>query len=88
MPSAAFAKSISRRAMPPRFINWPARMKNGIASSAKLSRPVAMRWATVVNAGSEAMPSSMVIRVPMPMAKATGTPSSSSVAKTATSTRT
>ena len=67
VPRIDLARSINRRAMPPRFMIWPARMKNGIASSVKLSSPVAIRWATVVTAGPGRMLSSMASSVDSPM---------------------
>ena len=51
-PTRTLAKSISRSAMPPWFISCPASMKNGMARRAKLFRPVAIRCANVVKAGS------------------------------------
>jgi hypothetical protein len=38
-PTQACAMSMMRRLMPPLFISSPARMKNGTASSGKLSTP-------------------------------------------------
>ena len=66
-PIRLFAKSTSRRAMPPRFISWPARTKNGIASSVKLSSPVAICWATVVTAGPGSANSRSAVAVATPM---------------------
>jgi hypothetical protein len=63
--------------MPPRFMNSPDRMKNGIATSAKLSRPVAMRCEIVVNAGSGLTTIISVPAVERPIAKAIGTPARS-----------
>ena len=80
-PTRLLAKSMSLRAMPPRFMSCPARMKNGMASSAKLSSPVAMRCATVVTAGTVWMLTSIVHRVEIPMQKAIGTPRISSTMK-------
>ena len=42
-PTNTRAKSINRMAIPPLFIIFPASIKNGIARSAKLSNPVAIR---------------------------------------------
>ena len=55
LPMITFAKSISLVAIPPRFMSCPDKIKNGMARSAKLSRPVAIRWASVVTAGSDGM---------------------------------
>jgi len=43
IPTTPRARSTSRRAMPPRFINWPERIKNGIARSVKRANPAATR---------------------------------------------
>jgi hypothetical protein len=59
----------------------PARMKNGMAWSAKESRPVARRWAEVMRAGSSGMLTSMARDVAMPIPKATGTPSARSATR-------
>jgi len=80
-PTSVLAKLINLRAMPPRFINCPAKIKNGIASKAKLSKPVAIVCATVVNAGITGMLTSIVKQVAMPMPQATGTPSPSNITK-------
>src|SRR5688500_2230667 len=81
-PTTTFARSISRRAIPPRFINCPARMKNGIASSAKLSSPVAMRWAITVVAAAGSSDISNAATAELPIAKEIGTPASNSTANT------
>ena len=47
-PTRAAAKSIRRLARPPLPISSPARMKNGMASSAKLSMPLLRALATVI----------------------------------------
>ncbi len=87
-PNRALANSISRRAIPPRFINCPASMKKGIAKSVNESSPVAIRCATVVRAGPVLMLSSMVSTVEMPMENATGTPRANRTAKETPSTKT
>jgi hypothetical protein len=74
IPTSDLAKAISRLAIPPLFISCPERMKKGMAKRAKLSRPVAMRWATVVNAGTALILKSMVVIVAIPMLKEIGTP--------------
>jgi len=74
MPTRTLAKSIRRRAIPPLFMSCPERMKKGMARRAKLSSPVAMRWATVVRAGPPLMLSSIVEIVAIPMLKEMGTP--------------
>jgi hypothetical protein len=38
-----------RPVMPATFIRLPARMKNGTASSGKLSTPAIMRWARITS---------------------------------------
>ena len=86
LPTRARARLISRIAMPPLFMMLPARMKKGMASSAKLSMPVAIRWAKVVKAARGEMLTSMV-RIPeIPMLKAMGTPSDNNMMKLTTST--
>jgi len=62
-------------------------MKNGIASSAKLSMPVAMLCATAVKAGIPPIARNASIAA-IPMQNATGTLSSSRTAKLTTRTRT
>ncbi|MDP9840674.1 hypothetical protein J2T09_005462 [Neorhizobium huautlense] len=47
-PIRAFAKLISRRAMPSLVMMMPARTKKGIASREKLLTPLKMRWAAVI----------------------------------------
>jgi hypothetical protein len=75
-------------AIPPLFIIPPARTKKGMASRAKLSSPVAMRWAKVVRAGMVSMDISMV-RIPeIPILKAMGTPIISRIIKLRTRIRT
>ncbi len=74
-PIRAFEKSITRCAMPPRAISWPDRTNSGIASSAKLLMPPAMRCAIVVTAGPKSIVVSIVASVDSPRAKAIGTPS-------------
>jgi hypothetical protein len=49
-------------------------MKKGMARRAKLSRPVAIRWATVVKAGTVLILKSIVVIVAIPMLKEIGTP--------------
>src|SRR5690349_21512914 len=61
-----------RLVMPALFIRLPARMKNGTASSGKLSMPLTMRW-TTTNGGR--LPDSRMKRRAEPaMAMATGSP--------------
>jgi hypothetical protein len=62
-------------------------MKKGIAKREKLSRPVAIRWATVVVAGRKGMLTRMVRQVEIPMLQATGTPMARRVTKLSTSIR-
>jgi hypothetical protein len=56
------------------FISCPERIKNGMANRAKLSKPVAIRWATVVRAGLVSMLINMVVTVAIPMQNEMGTP--------------
>jgi len=79
-PTAADAKSISRRAIPPSPIKYPDRIKNGIASSGKLSTPPAIRWATIYDDSTLPM-ASTVRNDAAPMQIAIGTFISSSAAK-------
>ena len=74
LPVKDLANSISRLAIPPRFINSPAMMKKGIAKSEKLSNPLPMRCATVVIAGMLATVTISVIILERPKLQATGTP--------------
>ncbi|MNG08759.1 hypothetical protein D3C84_921400 [compost metagenome] len=73
--------------MPPQFIRVPARMKKGIASREKLSRPVAIFWPTtarMVSIGSIIMPEARVAR---PMEKEMGTPANTNTKKEPNMTR-
>jgi len=74
IPTNTLAKSINLRAIPPLFINCPERMKKGMASKAKLSNPVAIRWAMVVRAGLVSMLINMVVIVDIPIQNEMGTP--------------
>jgi hypothetical protein len=56
------------------FISSPERIKNGMAKSAKLSSPVAIRCDTVVNAGMAGILTSIVSREENAMLQATGVP--------------
>ena len=56
-------------------------MKKGMARRAKLSRPVAIRWATVVNAGTALILNNIVVIVAKPMLKEIGTPMQRSMKK-------
>ena len=67
-PTNTLAQSIRRRAMPPRFMIDPAMKKNGMARSAKLSRPVAMRCAVTDRAGSGGMIASSAAMEASPVA--------------------
>ena len=62
-----FAKFISLLAIPPRFMISPAKTKNGIASSAKLSIPVVIRCAIVVIPGKLSILSNKLIVVEIPI---------------------
>src|SRR6266480_4561871 len=61
-----------RLVMPAWFIRLPAMMKNGTASSGKLSMPLIIRW-TTTNGGRSPV-SRMYTRAEPAMAMATGTP--------------
>src|SRR5690606_1268596 len=74
LPVIALDKSRSRLAMPPSFIISPAKTKNGMANKEKLSKPVPIRWATVVAAGTVATVTRRVIKPEKPRLHATGTP--------------
>tara|TARA_B110000259_G_C13661734_1_gene260548 strand:- start:9 stop:347 length:339 start_codon:yes stop_codon:yes gene_type:complete len=73
-PTKVFAKEISLWAIPPLLIICPDRMKNGIANKAKLSKPVAIRWETVVVAATKGMATVSVNNEDMAIHQATGTP--------------
>jgi hypothetical protein len=68
------AKFIKRVAIPPLFISSPASMKKGMAISAKLSNPVAIRCARVVKEGMGAIPNNIVNPADIPILNAMGTP--------------
>src|SRR5690606_9725468 len=87
-PTRVLAKAISLWAMPPLFISWPESTKKGMANRAKLSRPVAMRWETVVRAGMAGMLTSMVSTEAIEMLQATGVPIARRHTKLRTSTST
>jgi hypothetical protein len=59
-----------------------------MAKRAKLSNPVAIRWANVVNAGKVSMLTSMVKMPEIPMLNAIGTPMDKRIIKLTTSTKT
>jgi len=86
IPTRTLAKSMSRLAIPPLFMSCPESIKKGIASSAKLSRPVAMRCAAVVKAGPAFMLSNMVEIAAIPILKDIGTPIDKSKTKLTIST--
>jgi hypothetical protein len=73
-PTSVFAKAMSLWAIPPLFINSPDSIKKGMASSAKLSNPVAILCDTVVNAGIAGILTNMVKREEMAILQATGVP--------------
>ena len=75
VPTIALAASISRLAMPPRPIRYPDITKKGMASSVKLSSPLASRCAIVVMAGSNGMLSNNAESEASAMLTAIGTPS-------------
>jgi hypothetical protein len=61
-------------------------MKNGIASKAKLSIPVAILSETVVRVGRLLMLISIVTRLEIPILKEIGTPSDNKITNVTTST--
>jgi hypothetical protein len=71
-------------AIPPLFMILPAKIKNGIANRVKLSKPVAIRCANVVIAGSVSMLTNIVNIPDIPILKAMGTPSTSKITKLTT----
>jgi hypothetical protein len=81
------AKAINLCAIPPLFISSPDKIKKGMANNAKLSRPVAMRWDTVVKAGITGILTNMVSREDMAMLHATGVPMDNKQIKLMTKTR-
>ncbi len=58
-----------------------------MASSEKLSSPVAIRWAIVVNEANESMETMIVVKQEIPMDHATGTPMPKRTKNTMTSTK-
>ncbi|MNP50390.1 hypothetical protein D3C76_1446520 [compost metagenome] len=68
-------------AIPPLFISVPAKIKKGIASSEKLSKPFARRWETVMTAISHGNISSMEATVAIPIEKEIGIPMKTSTKK-------
>ena len=80
MPTRIFAKLINLLAIPPTFINCPAKIKNGIARRAKLSSPVAILCEMVVSEGKVLILISIVNKLDMPMLNEIGTPTESRAA--------
>jgi hypothetical protein len=80
------AKLIKRSAMPPWVISCPESTKKGIARSAKLSRPVPIRWAIVVTAAKLGMEINMVKSEEIAILHATGVPIDIKKIKLSTST--
>ncbi|MOA24824.1 hypothetical protein D3C78_1455200 [compost metagenome] len=68
------AQLIRRMAMPPLFIRLPARMKKGMASRAKESRPTKTRWAEVRMAPSNGRISAMARKEESPILILIGVP--------------
>ena len=79
-PTAALAKSISRREMPPLLISAPANIKNGMAASVKLSTEENI-FCTEVNSGIKS-PATMAAIPPPTSASAIGIPRIVMTAKT------
>ena len=67
-PNNANTKSTSRRAMPPWFIKFPARMKKGMAVKVNLLIPTKVRWAAVRTDTSRGITGRMAAREEIPMA--------------------
>ena len=86
-PTRVFAKAMSLLAIPPLFMSSPDRMNSGMASSAKLSKPVPILWATVVKAGITGMLTNMVNTEEMAILHATGVPIAKSIIKLITRTK-
>ena len=72
-PTSALAKSISRRAIPPRPIRMPERTKNGIASREKELTPLTMRSATISSGAAIPPFANTAASDAAPIATATGT---------------
>ena len=85
-PPNTLANSIKRNAIPPRFIILPARIKNGIASKEKLSRPDAIFCEITAIAESSGTDIVIVSKEATPIAKEIGTPIAKRVKKLAQST--
>jgi hypothetical protein len=73
-PTIVLANRIKRSAIPPCVINCPERIKNGMASNAKLSSAVAILCAMVVTAGNKGIDTMMVNNEEIAMLHATGVP--------------
>src|SRR6218665_3551225 len=78
-PTRLLAKRTMRSAMPPYSMSSPANTKNGIARNEKICMPPTIFWKTMAIGMPEY---STVATEARPMEKATGTPSTSSTAKT------
>ena len=80
-PTKVLAKEINRSAIPPLLIICPESMKKGMAKSAKLSNPVAIRCETVVVAAENGMAAIRVNIDDMAIHQATGTPKTKRIRK-------
>jgi len=87
-PTIALAKLINRTAIPPLFIICPAKIKNGIADSVKLSKDVAILCAIVATVGRKGIELNKVNRAAKPTAYAIGTLNDKKIKKLVTKIRT
>ena len=67
LPRTASTRSTSRPAIPPWFIRFPARMKNGMAVRLNRLIPTKILWAAVTTAASAETVARMAAREEIPM---------------------
>lgn len=82
LPVKRLAKLIRRSAIPPRFIIFPAKIKNGMASKLKTDIPEKMRWALVSTVGPRFITGKMPQQEEIASETAIGAPAISNRAKT------
>ena len=80
-PVISFARLIRRTAIPPLFIIFPARMKNGIASRLNTEIPEKILWDPVRTATSTSMTGRIAHTEDTPSATAIGTPAISMITR-------
>jgi len=81
-PVRTFAKLISRIAIPPLFMIFPAKMKNGMANNVKMDIPEKIRWVAVSTVAPKFSVGRIARMDEIPRETAMGTPASSMTIKT------